>query len=58
MMAYFLGLPKEYLSLLFQLERALGTYLEMHILAASIVSKAIGLLLVQVLILDPTKLPS
>ena len=59
MTACFLGLCREYLSFLpLQIGRALGTFLETPIIAASIVAKAVSLPLVRILVLDLAKLPS
>ena len=49
---------REYLPLLPQIGRTLGTYLESPLSAASVVAKAAGLPSVRVIISDPTRLPT
>ena len=58
MTACFPGLRREYLPLLPQMGRALGTFLKSPPSVASVVAKAAGLPLVRVLISDPAQLPS
>ena len=56
--AYFPGLHKEYLPLLSQMGRALGTFLESPPSTVSVVAKAAGLPSVRVIILEPARLPT
>ena len=55
--ACFPGLRREYVPLLPQLGRALGTYIETPRTAASVVAKAAGLPSVRILVPDPAQLP-
>ena len=56
MIACFPGLRREYLHLLPQIGKALGTYVETPRTTVSVVAKAAGLPSVRVLISDPAQL--